>query len=209
MAKEGWIFLALAAALIGRDAPRRIQLAWMLGTIQLRGIPHAIPRAYEYIEIPASEAGSLTIDCRRSRVGRPRLWSYRSVQMRKADVERLARQAREAASPVPNQVSQSALDAADARNPSAAEIGRKGGTKSGEKRRDKPWKQFAKDEALRLHERNPALTLADIVDKIQDSWKSKKFQKVGPDWLRKYLSELVDQEELPHSLKKRTGSRPK
>jgi hypothetical protein len=52
------------------------------------------------VEIPAWEAGDLTLDCPRSLIvrlyshGRRRLWVYRRVQARKVDVERLMQEAR-------------------------------------------------------------------------------------------------------------------
>ena len=74
-------------------AERRLQRAWEEGALSLRGIPHTIPQAREVVEIPASEANRLSLECRRSRLGRPRLWDYHSVQVRKADVERLLAEA--------------------------------------------------------------------------------------------------------------------
>ncbi len=103
MPENEWIllaraWLALATARIGaRDAAQhaahRLQRAWEEGALHLRGVPHAIPQTREPVEIPAWEAGRLRLDCPRSRLGRPRLWDYHSVQVRKADVERLAREA--------------------------------------------------------------------------------------------------------------------
>ena len=62
----------------------------------MRGIPSTIPETGEVVEIPASEAGRLTLDCPRSRIvrlsnrGRRQLTHYHSVQVGRADVERLA-----------------------------------------------------------------------------------------------------------------------
>jgi hypothetical protein len=102
MPENEWTWLALAPALIGtRDAPQRLQRAWLDGTLHLRGVPHAIPETHEVVEIPASEAGHLLLDCARSRIvrlssqGRRQLTYYRSVQVKTADIERLAREARE------------------------------------------------------------------------------------------------------------------
>jgi hypothetical protein len=120
-----------------------------------------------------------------------------------------AKTGEEVAASSSKQAPQSASGAAYAENLSPAELGRKGGIKSAEKRRDKTWMQFAKDAALRLHKKNPALTLTEIAEKILEEWKSKKFQKVGFRALHGYLSRLVDLDELPRSLKKRTGSIPK
>jgi hypothetical protein len=90
----------MAPRLIGtRDAAVGLQRAWMLGDLQLRGVPHAIPNTDEVVQIPASEAGRFAFDCPRSSIvrlssqGRRRLWVYQSVQARRADVERLAREA--------------------------------------------------------------------------------------------------------------------
>jgi hypothetical protein len=98
--EDEWIWLAMAPQLIGtRDAAVRLQRAWMLGDLQLRGVPHAIPNTDEVVQIPASEAGRFTLDYPRSSIvrlsskGRRRLWVYQSVQARRADVERLAREA--------------------------------------------------------------------------------------------------------------------
>jgi hypothetical protein len=79
---------------------------------------------------------------------------------------------------------------------------RKAGAKSGERRRDKDWRKFAKDAALRIHEANPGLTLTDIARNIMEEWKSEKFEKVEEQQLFKYLSDLVDKGELPSSMKK-------
>ena len=88
------------------------------------------------------------------------------------------------------------------------EFSRQGGKKSGEKRRVKDWRQFAKEAAQRLHVANRALTLTDITERIQKDWETKKFEKVGHRSLHGYLSKLVDEGTLPRSLK-RTASIPK
>jgi hypothetical protein len=81
-----------------RDAEQRLQRAWEEGTLPLRGVPTG-PGSHESVEIPPSEAGNHWLDCPGSLIfrgrgpGRPRLMDYHSVQMRKADVERLAREA--------------------------------------------------------------------------------------------------------------------
>ena len=62
----------------------------------MRGVPSTIRETGEVLEIPASEAGRLTLDCPRSRIvrlsnrGRRQLTHYHSVQVGRADVERLA-----------------------------------------------------------------------------------------------------------------------
>jgi hypothetical protein len=76
------------------------------------------------------------------------------------------------------------------------------GVKSGESRRAKDWRKFAKDAALRIHEANPGLTLTDIARNIIEEWKSEKFEKVEEQQLFKYLSDRVDHGELPSSMKK-------
>jgi hypothetical protein len=85
---------ALAAVGFGAfRAEQCLQRAWKEGALCLRGVPHTIPQTREVVEIPASEAGRLSLDCLRSRLGRPRLWDYHSVQVRKTDVERLVAEA--------------------------------------------------------------------------------------------------------------------
>lgn len=93
-----WLWLALAPALIGTcEAAQRLNRAWLEGTLPLRGVPHAIPETHEPVEIPASDAGHLWLHCPSSQLrrGSGRRWvaDYRNVQVRKADVERLAREA--------------------------------------------------------------------------------------------------------------------
>jgi hypothetical protein len=105
-----WIPLATAAALIGaRNAPRRIQRALMLGTARARGVilpgvRSDIPPEGLLVEIPASEFASLWIDCERSRVipGERTQWRvtvYAAVEVRRADIEALAREDEEIAAP--------------------------------------------------------------------------------------------------------------
>jgi hypothetical protein len=76
------------------------------------------------------------------------------------------------------------------------------GTQSGDRRRDKPWREFARNEALRMHNANRALTLSDITRIIEKEWESEKFEKVGFQQLFKYLSDQVDKGELPSSMKR-------
>jgi hypothetical protein len=212
MPEDEWTPLSLAPRFIGTpDAEQRLERAWKERTIRARGIRSG---KAEPVELPAYEPGDIVrINCRHSRLfsGPRNRWvpAYENIEIRKADLERLAREAKGAPASALNQAPQSAPDEASARGLSPAELGRKGGLKSAEKRRDKPWMQFAKDAALRLHKKNPALTLTEIVEKILEEWRSKKFQKVGFRWLHGYLSRLVDLDELPRSVKKRTGSIPK
>jgi hypothetical protein len=84
---------------------------------------------------------------------------------------------------------------------------RKRGVKSGDVRRDKAWREFAKEAALRLHEANGALTLTDIARKVENKWEPEKFEKVELQQLFKYLSDRVDKGELPSSMKRRARKR--
>ena len=147
----------------------------------------------EPVELPAYEPGDIVrIDCRHSRLfsGPRNRWvpAYENIEVRKADLERLVGEVKEITPSASNQAAQSAPSEASARNLSPVELGRKGGIKSAEKRGDKPWRQFAKDAALRLHRKNPALTLTEIAEKILEEWKSKRFEKVGFRSLHGYLS---------------------
>jgi hypothetical protein len=88
-----------------------------------------------------------------------------------------------------------------------SEYQKKVGAKSGESRRDQPWREFAKKEALRLHNANRALTLSGIARIIEKEWESEDFEKVEQQQLFKYLSETVDKGELPSSMKRRATKR--
>jgi hypothetical protein len=79
--------------------------------------------------------------------------------------------------------------------------------KGGENRRDKEWRKFAKDEALRLHKANRLLTLTDIARKIENAWETEDFEKVEFQQLFKYLSTLVDNGELPSAMKRSSRKR--
>ena len=72
-----------------------------------------------------------------------------------------------------------------------------------EDRRNKEWRKFAKDETLRLHSVNSLLTLTDIAEKIIKEWEPLKFEKVKQQQLSRYLSELMDNNELPSSITRR------
>jgi hypothetical protein len=118
MPEDDWIWLKLAwlglAARFGaHGAELRLQRAWEEGALTLRGIASTIPETRQVVEIPASEAGRLWLHCPRSQLrrgsGRRWLADYHSVQVRKADVERLAQEARTPGSQ-PSRVS-SAVDA--------------------------------------------------------------------------------------------------
>ncbi len=80
---------------------------------------------------------------------------------------------------------------------------RKAAEKGVEDRRNKEWRKFAKDEALRLHSINSLLTLTEIAEKIIDEWDRLKFDKVKQQQLFRYLSGLIDKNELPSSIKRR------
>jgi hypothetical protein len=75
--------------------------------------------------------------------------------------------------------------------------------KGRERRRDMPWREFAKKAALRMHNARGKLTLTEIVQEIEKEWESEKFEKVERQQLFKYLSKLVDKDELPYSMKRR------
>jgi hypothetical protein len=103
MPEDEWAKLALAwraaAARFGpRDAAQRLQRAWLEGTLRVRGVPSIIPETREVVEISASEADRLTLDCPSSRIvrlssrGRRKLMYYHSVEVRTAGDERLAQQ---------------------------------------------------------------------------------------------------------------------
>jgi hypothetical protein len=138
MPEDEWIWLALAwralAARFGAlGAAQRLQRAWMLGNLRLRGARRSIPKTDEVIEIPASEAGRLSLDCPQSRIvrissqGRRRLWEYQNVQARKADVDRLAP---EATTPI-SQPPRAARTADTIRHDDTAQINTGVGTSSG------------------------------------------------------------------------------
>ena len=92
MPEDEWALVARVASLIF-DGEQRIQRAWRDPSFPFRGVPHAIPRTREPVEIPSADRGRLVLDCPRSRAGRPRLWDYHSVEMRTVDIERLAQEA--------------------------------------------------------------------------------------------------------------------
>jgi hypothetical protein len=122
MDENKWIFIADAADFVGtKDVPLRIELALILKAIRLRGVR---PGEREPVEITASEAAGLRIDCFHSRLVLGELITmYEYVQMRwvdverleHADVERLAREVRKAAAsaaPPPKQGTESAVSTA-------------------------------------------------------------------------------------------------
>jgi hypothetical protein len=80
---------------------------------------------------------------------------------------------------------------------------RKAAEKGVEDRRNKEWQKFAKDEALRLRSVNPSLTLTEIAEKIINEWEPVKFAKVKQRQLVRYLSGLMNKNELPSSIKRR------
>ena len=103
MAENDSIPLATAAALVEDDNwPKQIHRALMLGAVKARGvIPPGmrsdIPPEGELVEIPAHEFASLGIDFLRSSLvpidrARWRVTVYAAVEVRRADVERLARE---------------------------------------------------------------------------------------------------------------------
>jgi hypothetical protein len=90
-----------------------------------------------------------------------------------------------------------------------AELGRSGGRKSGESRREKAWMSFAKGQALAIYAANRFLTLDDVASSIEKKWEKEPFVKVGRRRITQYLSNLIDAGHLPTSLRKRTASRQK
>jgi hypothetical protein len=80
---------------------------------------------------------------------------------------------------------------------------RKVAEKGVEDRRNKEWRKFAKDETLRLHRVNSLLTLTEIAEKIIKEWEPFKFEKVKQQQLFRYLSRLMDKNELPSSITRR------
>jgi hypothetical protein len=99
MSEDEWTLIDEAASIIGEP---RIQRAWRDPSFSFRGVPHAVPRTREPIEISFADRRGLVLDCHRKRAGRPRLWDYELVDMRTADIVQLAqadfeRQSREAA----------------------------------------------------------------------------------------------------------------
>jgi hypothetical protein len=91
MPEDEWALTDEAASIIGE---RRVQRAWRDPSFPFRGVRHAIPRTREPVEIPYVDRRRLDLDCRRRRAGRPQLWDYELVEMRTADIERLAQEAR-------------------------------------------------------------------------------------------------------------------
>lgn len=103
MAENDWIPLATAAALVEDDNwLKQIHRALVLGAVTARGvIPQGmrsdIPPEGELVEITAHEFANLRIDFLRSRLvpidrARWRVTVYAAVEVRRADVERLARE---------------------------------------------------------------------------------------------------------------------
>jgi hypothetical protein len=76
------------------------------------------------------------------------------------------------------------------------------GVKSGDIRRDKVWREYAKNAAPRLHNAHRVLSLSGIAKRIEKEWESEEFEKVEHQQLFKYLSDLVDKGELPSSMKR-------
>jgi hypothetical protein len=153
MAKDSeWLWLKLAAEPIGaarllpawregalrgvpseaivrevmRIGAAKLQQAWLEGMLLLRGVPHAIPETREVVDIPASEAGRLVLDCSRNYLvrlssrGRRRRIEYHSVQAKAADAERLEREAKPPPPEVDHEKKAARKEAARARLASAA-----------------------------------------------------------------------------------------
>jgi hypothetical protein len=142
MPEDEWLWLTLAVGrIVAPDAERRLNRAWLEGTLRPRGVASTIPETHEFVEIPAYESGRLWLDCRHNRLLRGsrkrHATAYDRVQVRRADVERLSQEARAthatAASPPMEQAPQSA---ASTTRTTVAEAGRAGGIESGVKRRE-------------------------------------------------------------------------
>jgi hypothetical protein len=91
MPEDEWTLIDEAVSIVGE---RRIQRAWRDPSFPFRGVPHAIPRTREPIEISFADRRGLVLDCDRKLAGRPRLWDYQLVEMRTVDVEGLALEAK-------------------------------------------------------------------------------------------------------------------
>jgi len=217
MEGDEWIALATAAAFIGtRDAPRRIQRALMLGTVRARGVivpgvRSDLPPEGSPVEIPASEFASLGIDCARSRVipgerARRRVTVYAAVEVRRANIEALAREGGEIAASPPTQAPESVSGAANWQIVSPADIGRIGGKKSGEVRRaGRKWVPHATELAEAASSRDPAASNERIAGAIADNWKLREVGCPGPRTLSTFVSKLRASGKLPQ----RSGSLPK
>jgi hypothetical protein len=167
MPENEWTWLALALARVGaRDALRRLQRAWLEGTLRLRGVKtSASDEARELVEIPAHEAGRLRLDCVRNQLlwgsVRRHVTEYRSVQARTADVERLAQETRE-------------IRLNPGREPGPApradeiEKRRRGGRASAKKRREKArlWKDWVAAQAPPMRLKHEGWTQEDLADKL-------------------------------------------
>ena len=79
----------------------------------------------------------------------------------------------------------------------ASDMGRRGGVKSGETRKKKPWQTYVRKENARLKSANPTLTQGDRADKIMASWATKTFTKVRRERLAQFLGELDREGQLP------------
>ena len=86
----GCAWLALRRTFGARGAAQRLQRAWEEGALPLSRRPSRHSPKRRACRNSGLGAGRLVLDCPRSRVGRPRLWDYHSVQVGRADVERLA-----------------------------------------------------------------------------------------------------------------------
>jgi hypothetical protein len=211
MPEDERLWLTLAERRIGApDAERRLQRAWREGTLQLHGVRSTIPETHEFVEIPAYETGRLWLDCRHNRLLRGsrkrHATAYDRVQVRRADVERLAQEASgthaTAASPPLEQAPQSA---ASATKTTVAEAGRAGGIESGVKRReDRKWVPHATELAEAACERDPAAPHARIANMIMDDWTS-PVRCPGHRTLSAFVSKKRKCNELPQ----RSTSLPK
>jgi hypothetical protein len=202
MPEDEWLWLTLAVGVIGApDAEQRLNRAWQEGTLRLRGVPSTIPETHEFVEIPDYETRRLWLDCRHNRLLRGshkrHATAYDRVQAKRADVDRLAQEARRGyptAAPPPNQAPPSVASAAKT---TVAEAGRAGGKKSGVKRREgRKWVPHATELAKAAYLRNPAYWNTEIAKEIEDNWSSRV---TCPErkTLERFVSELRKSGELP------------
>jgi hypothetical protein len=197
MPREEWILLFHAAALlrIAGVAKQRLFRALMLGKAEARG-----EKEGKIVLVPAEEfCGFLDADFDRARlfpVGNPEKTAYSAVEVRRADVERLAREFGQAL----------AEGTTDLANISPAEIGRVGGKKSGERRRaGRQWVPHATELAEAASSRDPAASNERIAGAIADNWKLREVECPGHRTLSAFVSKLRASGKLPQ----RSGSLPK
>lgn len=224
-----WLPWLAALAILGggeKDAWPRLLRALMLGKVRSRGMLDDDPAAKPVVphdEAPAPDAAPVIIpadlwaewpfnplkgwlirpghELRRIPVG------FVGVRFFRPDIEALAREGEQAASPTPPQ---SASDAPAGRDVSAVEAGRAGGKKSGQSRRaGRKWVEHARALAEVACSRNTSASHARIAAAISDTWKLADVNCPGHETLSAFVSELRADGQLPErsaSLPKRSGS---